>query len=113
MSDDSAKPGNLDRRTFLKTAAAAGAGLAATGVAGPVQGADDAATARGAETGAAKPKAAKALPGDIVIARPGSDFMCDVIKSLGIDYVIANPGTSFRGLHESLINYLQNRSRHS
>jgi thiamine pyrophosphate-dependent acetolactate synthase large subunit-like protein len=37
--------------------------------------------------------------------RTGSDFMLDVIKSLDIAYVAANPGSSFRGLHESLINY--------
>ena len=37
--------------------------------------------------------------------RSGSDFMVDVIKSLGIEYVASNPGSSFRGLHESVINY--------
>jgi acetolactate synthase-1/2/3 large subunit len=42
--------------------------------------------------------------------RPGSDFMLDVIKSLGIEYCAANPGTSFRGLHESLINYGGNKA---
>ena len=31
--------------------------------------------------------------------------MVDVIKSLGIEYCAANPGSSFRGLHESFINY--------
>jgi acetolactate synthase-1/2/3 large subunit len=31
--------------------------------------------------------------------------MIDVIKSLGIEYVAANPGSSFEGLHESIINY--------
>jgi thiamine pyrophosphate-dependent acetolactate synthase large subunit-like protein len=36
---------------------------------------------------------------------PGSDYMVDVIKSLGIDYVAAMPGSAFRGLHESIINY--------
>ena len=41
--------------------------------------------------------------------RPGSDFMADVIKSLGFEYVAANPGSSFRGLHESLINYGANK----
>jgi acetolactate synthase I/II/III large subunit len=40
--------------------------------------------------------------------RPGSDFMVDVIKSLKIDYVYSNPASSFRGLHESLINYGNN-----
>ena len=35
--------------------------------------------------------------------------MVDVIKSLGFEYVAANPGSSFRGLHESLINYGGNK----
>src|SRR2546428_10589970 len=35
----------------------------------------------------------------------GSDFMVDVIKSLDIEYFCANPGSSFRALHESIINY--------
>ena len=42
--------------------------------------------------------------------RPGSDFMVDVIKSLGFEYVAANPGSSFRGLHESLVNYGGNKA---
>lgn len=40
----------------------------------------------------------------------GSDYMVDVIKSLGFEYVCANPGSSFRGVHESLINYGGNKS---
>ena len=31
--------------------------------------------------------------------------MVDVLKSLQFEYVIANPASSFRGLHESFINY--------
>src|SRR6202158_3007065 len=42
--------------------------------------------------------------------RPGSDFMVDVLKSLGFEYVCANPGSSFRGLHESIVNYGGNQS---
>lgn len=34
-----------------------------------------------------------------------SDYMVDVMKTLGIEYVAAMPGSSFRGLHESIINY--------
>jgi acetolactate synthase-1/2/3 large subunit len=41
--------------------------------------------------------------------RPGSDFMAEVVKSLGFEYVAANPGSSFRGLHESLINFGGNK----
>lgn len=40
---------------------------------------------------------------------PVSDFMVDTIKSLGIDYISVNAGSSFRGLHESLINYGGNK----
>jgi len=40
--------------------------------------------------------------------KPNSDFMVDVIKSLKIEYVYSNPASSFRGLHESLINYGKN-----
>src|SRR5450631_3507361 len=28
--------------------------------------------------------------------KPGSDFMIDVLKTLGIEYCAANPGSSFR-----------------
>jgi thiamine pyrophosphate-dependent acetolactate synthase large subunit-like protein len=40
--------------------------------------------------------------------RPGSDFMLDVIKSLKFEYCYSNPASSFRGLHESMINYGKN-----
>ncbi len=40
--------------------------------------------------------------------RPGSDFMVDVIKTLDIKYLPANPAASYRGLHESLIDYGKN-----
>ena len=55
-----------------------------------------------AETGA-PPEATKAE------GVPGSDFMVDVIKSLDIEYLPCNPAQSFRGLHESLINYGGNK----
>jgi thiamine pyrophosphate-dependent acetolactate synthase large subunit-like protein len=35
--------------------------------------------------------------------------MVDVIRSLGIEYCAANPGSSFRGIHESILNYAGNR----
>lgn len=38
-----------------------------------------------------------------------SDYMVDVIRSLGIDYIFSNPGSSFLGLHESIVNYGGNR----
>ncbi len=39
----------------------------------------------------------------------GGDFMVDVLKSLDIDYCAINCASSFRGVHEAIINYGQNR----
>ncbi len=108
MSDET-KSGSIDRRAFLKTAAAAGAGLAATAMAAPAIATDDDPAARSGDKSPAKEKKSKPIPGDIVIGRPGSDFMVDVIKTLNLDYVTANPGSSFRSLHESIVNYGGNR----
>jgi len=50
-------------------------------------------------------------PTEVLTAdRTGSDFMVDVIKSLNIEYICSNPGSSFRGLHESIINYGGNKN---
>ncbi|HEV8341028.1 MAG TPA: thiamine pyrophosphate-binding protein [Candidatus Binatia bacterium] len=35
----------------------------------------------------------------------GSDVIVDMLKSFEIEYVALNPGSSFRGLHDSLVNY--------
>jgi acetolactate synthase-1/2/3 large subunit len=35
----------------------------------------------------------------------GSDLMVDAIKAQGFEYISLNPGSSFRGLHDSLVNY--------
>src|SRR5262249_48796817 len=40
---------------------------------------------------------------------PGSDFMVDVVKTLDIKYLPSNPASSFRAIHESLINYGGNK----
>src|SRR5450755_3512528 len=84
----------VDRRGFLKGAAAGAVGgfvaqsqVAQAQQASPAEGSSDVSA------------------GGSGSDRCGSDFMVDVIKSLGIEYCAANPGTSFRGLHESLINY--------
>jgi thiamine pyrophosphate-dependent acetolactate synthase large subunit-like protein len=48
----------------------------------------------------------KAAP---VVEKPmpewGSDVIVDMLKAFGIEYVALNPGSSYRGLHDSLINY--------
>jgi acetolactate synthase-1/2/3 large subunit len=38
----------------------------------------------------------------------GSDVMADAINAMGYKYVSLNPGASFRGLHDSLVNYSGN-----
>ena len=48
-------------------------------------------------------------PADGHEGRPVSDYMVDVIRGLGIEYVTSNPASSLRGLHESIINYGRNR----
>ncbi len=40
----------------------------------------------------------------------GSDVIADVIRSLDLRYIALNPGASFRGLHDSFVNYLGNRN---
>src|SRR6202140_1918168 len=111
------KKNALNRRGFLGTATAGAAGLVASGkltraqqvqpgtprVTAPNAAAPNAA-ARAAETGT--PSNAEVLTNE----RPGSDFMVDVLKSLGIEFICSNPGSSFRALHESVINYGGNRN---
>src|SRR3989441_1842120 len=55
-----------------------------------------------AETGT--PRELARVPG-----LPGSDFMVDVIKSLDIKYCPSNCASSYRAIHESIINYGANR----
>lgn len=52
------------------------------------------------------------LPLDAGVNAPkfGSDVIADTIRSLDIPYIAINPGASFRGLHDSLVNYLGNRT---
>ena len=40
----------------------------------------------------------------------GSDAIADMMRELGTPYVALNPGSSFRGLHDSLVNH---HTRHS
>ncbi|MBV9168722.1 MAG: thiamine pyrophosphate-binding protein [Chloroflexi bacterium] len=40
----------------------------------------------------------------------GSDLIVDILARLGIEYAAFNPGASFRGLHDSLVNYGGDRS---
>ncbi len=100
----------VDRRRFLKGAAVGGVAtlVASTGVAGAQQ----SLVARSATVPPIPPKEGDPTTEVNVLTadRTGSDFMVDVIKSLGFEYVAANPGSSFRALHESLINYGGNKN---
>jgi len=40
----------------------------------------------------------------------GSDAVADVLGLIGLEYVALNPGASFRGLHDSIVNYLGNKN---
>jgi acetolactate synthase-1/2/3 large subunit len=102
---------SLDRRRFLKGTAAGAAAAGAAAFAPPLASAQPQTPAgttpvlsRAAETQI--PAAAEVLTAD----RPGSDFMVDIMKSLGLEYICANPGSSFRGLHESIVNYGGNKN---
>ena len=35
----------------------------------------------------------------------GSDLVVDLLRAVGIEHVAINPGATFRGLHDSLVNY--------
>ena len=107
----------MKRRGFLKRGALAGA-AALVGPAAEAAQAQAPASQSPVPPGAPAPAptiaAETAPPADVTVLadneRCGSDFMVDVIKSLGFDYICANPGSSFRGLHESVINYGGNAS---
>jgi acetolactate synthase I/II/III large subunit len=102
------KKSSVNRRGFLKGAAASAAAL----VAKPAEKAQAQQPAQtrpavavpnsaqlAAETGPPRAQVER------IVENPGSDFMMDVIKSLNFEYITTNPGSSFQGLHESIINY--------
>ena len=39
----------------------------------------------------------------------GSDVVVDILQALGIEYIALNPGASYRGIHDSLVNYAGGR----
>jgi acetolactate synthase-1/2/3 large subunit len=100
----------VDRRKFLKSAAVTGA--VALTVNGPAAAEPQQAPA-GAPASAPTPPREVDPPTDVEVIttdRPGGDFMVDVIKTLGFEYIAANPGSSFRGIHESIVNYGNNQA---
>src|SRR5262245_38749187 len=117
---DKPSKGSVNRRGFLKGAAAS----AAAGAAALVTNSETSEAQRGAGAGqgngvgpgSAPPPSPEGLARDAgnvqppavtarAVTRPGSDLMTQVLRDLGVEYVAANPGSSFEGLQESLINY--------
>src|SRR5438093_1480092 len=105
------KTKSVDRRNFLKTAAASAA-LAVT-----KPGAAEAQQVPPPARNASAPVLARpaAAPATVVvdeaktIDRPGSDFMVDVIKSLGFEYMFGVPANTYMSLKESIVNYGRNK----
>ena len=99
------------RRGFLKAATIAGAGALATPLTAKAQSAAPAPTpAPAASSIPPTPdrEAERGTPSDAMAltqSSSGGDFMVDVMRGLGIEHVAAFVGSSFRGIHESLINY--------
>jgi len=111
MSTKNSSP-RLNRRKFIAVAAVAGA----SGAVNPAKAAAVTVPETGTRLPSALPPNARVAAAETGAAplpsggngRPGSDFMVDVIKTLDIKYLPANPASSYRGLHESLIDYGKN-----
>jgi len=96
-SEQNSHPDSLDRRDFFKIAAGGAAALVA-----------NLREASAQQSGSSEEPSHEVEV--LTTDRSGADFMVDVLKSLGFEYICANPGSSFRGLQESIINYGGNRS---
>src|SRR4051812_45479396 len=95
--------GPVNRRSFLKGAAAGAAAFVAQPAVAAAQ--QQAPT----QVAAAIP----ARPAEVDTPEGGkhaSDFMVDVFKSLGMEYMFAMCASSFIGIHESIINYAGNKN---
>ena len=108
----------IDRRSFLTGVAVAGAAGTATTIMPQAAAAAPSILNEQTPRPSALPPTAKmaaaeaGTPQEIKheSGKPGSDFMVDVIKTLDIKYMPCNPASSFRALHESLIDYGGNKS---
>ena len=94
---------SVDRRSFLKAAATGGAAF----VGSQALGAEPSQRPATAESSQAEAPAVVEIIND---ERPGSDFMMDVLKPLGFEYITINPHSDSGGLQESIINYTGNKN---
>ena len=102
------KPASIERRKFLQSGAMMGAAtfMASTDIVGAQQATPPETRPPATPVMTAAAEATPPVEDNVLTTdSAGSDFMVDVIKSLGFEYICANPGSSFRGLHESVINY--------
>jgi acetolactate synthase-1/2/3 large subunit len=102
----SRQPDKPGRREFLR-GAVLGAGAAVTGARAAVPASEESERPRSVPpvveaAGERSPPAPRAGNAPMPC---GSDYMVDVVRSLGIDHVAFIPGNTFKGLHESIINY--------
>jgi thiamine pyrophosphate-dependent acetolactate synthase large subunit-like protein len=49
------------------------------------------------------------VPSPVSGAQFGSDVIAETLRAVDVPYIAINPGASFRGLHDSLVNYLGNQ----
>jgi len=111
------KKRNVGRRDFLKGVAAGAGALAAVDTLAGASALAGASPLAAKAAPAPRPFPLPAVEGDpppvtevLTVDRTGSDFMVDILKALGIEYVCAVAGSSFRALHESVINYGGNKN---
>jgi acetolactate synthase-1/2/3 large subunit len=97
------------RRNFLKSATLASA-AALTPTAVKAQGAAPKANLKAAPPSAVQLAAETQPPNrdPVTQSTSGGDFMVDVFKTLDVDYLSMNCASSFRGLHEAVVNYANN-----
>jgi len=104
----SPKKASVGRRNFLKGTVGGAAALAAAARPAPAQSIEP---TRSATATIATEERDPSFSVEVLTAdHPGSDFMVDILKALGFEYIFANPGSSFRGLHESAVNYGGNKN---
>ncbi len=108
MADTSSDQPAIGRRNFLKGVtlggAAALAGAEARAVPAPPKAV--AATLPGPKSIAAETMPPE--PDPVLQSSGGGDFMVDVLKTLDIDYLAITCASTFRGLHEAVVNYGDN-----
>ena len=100
----------IGRRNFLKSATLVGAAALTPSAAARALPSAAQANLKAAAPGP-KQMAAETHPPSkdpVNQASSGGDFMVDVFKTLDIDYLSMNCASSFRGLHEAVINHADN-----